>query len=268
MLSKVIHNFCIVCHSKILRAGPYFARLSNFKITNTQIISKSQGSALAIFPKPVLRTSKPEVSIFQKPAFHASMPPTAICNILFQKPPHQIFQSRCFAPEYCLRRSQCFQKPALHAWILLTTVSMFSKAGASRLNTAYDGLNVFKAGASRIKNGFWIFPKAVLRTSKTGSFNFSKVSASHLNSAYGCFFFFQKAPINGGIKIFKAGVSWLNTASDGFNIFSRAGVSVCLWIDSLNGRHYQKYVIFNNFSRKSIELTLAKICEFGIFSRT
>ena len=39
-----------MCHSKILRAVPYFAHLSNFKITtNTQISSKSQGSALAIF---------------------------------------------------------------------------------------------------------------------------------------------------------------------------------------------------------------------------
>ena len=50
MLSKNVQNFCIVSHSKILRAAPYFAHLSNFKVTtNTQISSKSQGSALAIF---------------------------------------------------------------------------------------------------------------------------------------------------------------------------------------------------------------------------
>ena len=50
MLSKNVQNFCIVSHSKILRAAPYFAHLSNFKVTtNTQIINKSQGSALAIF---------------------------------------------------------------------------------------------------------------------------------------------------------------------------------------------------------------------------
>ena len=50
MMSKNVQNFCIVCHSKILRAAPYFAHLSNFKsTTNTQISSKSQGSALAIF---------------------------------------------------------------------------------------------------------------------------------------------------------------------------------------------------------------------------
>ena len=50
MLSKNVQNLCTVCHSKILRAAPYFAHLSNFKITtNTQISSKSQGSALAIF---------------------------------------------------------------------------------------------------------------------------------------------------------------------------------------------------------------------------
>ena len=36
-----------MCHSKILRAAPYFAHLSNFKITtNTQISSKSQGTLL------------------------------------------------------------------------------------------------------------------------------------------------------------------------------------------------------------------------------
>ena len=52
MLSKNVQNLCIMCHSKILRAAPYFAHLSNFKITtNTQISSKSQGSALAIFEK-------------------------------------------------------------------------------------------------------------------------------------------------------------------------------------------------------------------------
>ena len=50
VVKKNVQNFCIVCHSKILRAAPYFAHLSNFKITtNTQISSKSQGSALAIF---------------------------------------------------------------------------------------------------------------------------------------------------------------------------------------------------------------------------
>ena len=50
MLSKNVQNLCTVCHSKILRAAPYFAHLSNFKITtNTQISSKSQGFALAIF---------------------------------------------------------------------------------------------------------------------------------------------------------------------------------------------------------------------------
>ena len=50
IIYKTVQNFCIVCHSKILRAAPYFAHLSNFNITtNTQISSKSQGSALAIF---------------------------------------------------------------------------------------------------------------------------------------------------------------------------------------------------------------------------
>eukprot|EP00493_Phyllostaurus_siculus_P027908 UN28256 len=52
MLSKNVQNLCIntMCYSKMLRAAPYFAHLSNFKITtNLQISSKSQGSALAIF---------------------------------------------------------------------------------------------------------------------------------------------------------------------------------------------------------------------------
>eukprot|EP00493_Phyllostaurus_siculus_P024302 UN24641 len=50
MLSKNVQNFCILCHSKILRAVSYLAHLSNFQITtNTQISSKFQDSALAIF---------------------------------------------------------------------------------------------------------------------------------------------------------------------------------------------------------------------------
>ena len=71
MLSKNVQNCCIVYHWKILRAAPYFAHLSNFKITtNTQISSKSQGSALAIFAHifnsidPVLRKLRAKMHFF------------------------------------------------------------------------------------------------------------------------------------------------------------------------------------------------------------
>ena len=172
----------------------------------------------------------------------------------FKKRHFQFFKSRRFTPQCRLRRSVIFfqkppmaasnfSKPAFRAWIPPTAVSIFSKAGASRL-----------------KNGVWIFPKSVLRTSKpgvsifqkpapsvliSGIFNFSKAGASRLNAAYGCNFFFKNrlwrhqnfqsrrfmpeyrlrrfqffskagaSRLNvayGGIKIFKAGASCLNTA--------------------------------------------------------
>lgn len=86
------------------------AGTSRLKSENFHNWLRSQ-NMIYIFQKPTPRVSKETLQIFQTPAFHASMPPTVVCNFLFKKClwRYQNFQIRRFAPEYQLFHSFFFK---------------------------------------------------------------------------------------------------------------------------------------------------------------
>ena len=156
MSSKNVHNFCKVCHSKILRAAPCFANLSKFKITtNTQINRKSRASAFApaifciFFQADGFNYFNPSAARLKTRRFNFS-----IADVMRFKSDREALSLKS---RHSMSQNQELKSSKAGASHLKIGDgrSSFSKAGASSLQIGEEGSSFLNDGATCLKTG-WV----------------------------------------------------------------------------------------------------------------